>query len=251
MTSVFDEETRNLLTALIKEMGLISPVIVQEIDGEIVGVDGYHRCEDCIKLGDAPIDVAVIEGDMVDVLCRNLVMDRARGKHSPAQMVRLMGSLYTKYALDPDKIKERTGLPRDYIERLIKVSEAGPAVGEALELERIGVGKAFQIARLPMEIQREALVNYPSITKMSEDDVKAFVENTLREMELLKAAPPPSVDKAHRPPPVYHCEGCKDEIEPRYLRPVMLCPDCFGAVWKLARARFAPDVKVEDKPLPP
>ena len=74
VTARFDEETRQLLRDSIKEVGIIAPIIVQEIEGELVLVDGLHRIEDSIAAGDHPIDVAVLDGDMVDLLCRNLFL---------------------------------------------------------------------------------------------------------------------------------------------------------------------------------
>jgi ParB family chromosome partitioning protein len=247
VTSVFDEETRNLLTALIKEMGLIAPIIVQEIDGELVGVDGYHRCEDAIRLGDAQIDVAVIEGDMVDLLCRNLVMDRARGKHTPSQMVRLLKTLSEKYGLDSDAIQKRTGLTRDYIERLLKISTASPSVQEALDKEIIGIGHAYELARLPYALQQDEIIAKHQVYRFSVKELHEQIDQVLVQMEMIKTAPPDQVDRAQRPPPVYNCEGCKDVVEPRYLRPVMLCPNCFGEVWRLGKARAAPEAKAEEK----
>jgi ParB family chromosome partitioning protein len=246
VTSVFDEETRQLLTALIKELGLISPILVQEIDGEIVGVDGFHRCEDCIKLGDAPVDVAVIEGNMVDLLCRNLVMDHARGKHKPSQMIRLLKILYEKYELDPDKIKENTGLPRDYIEKLLKIGTGSSVVLEYCDEQWMGVGKAYEISRLPYAVQQEELVEKLKAWRWPVKEVKEMVDNILKEMKATAEAGPSTVAAAPRPIVIYHCEACKVETELRYLRSVMVCPNCFGEVWRLGKVRAAPEEKARD-----
>jgi predicted RNA-binding Zn-ribbon protein involved in translation (DUF1610 family) len=239
VTARFDEETRQLLRDSIKEIGIISPVLVQLIGEDLVLVDGLHRLQDSIAAGDAPIDVAVLEGDMADLLCRNLFLDHARGKTPVSEMVQVIGLLYTEHHLDPDKIKERTGLSRDYIERLIKISTASPAVQDALDQGVIGVGHAYEIARLPYAIQQDELIGKHQVYRFSVRDLHDQIDAVLREMENLKAAPPPAPTGAQRPPPTYHCEGCKSEIEPRYLRPVMVCPECFGELWRLAKTRPA------------
>lgn len=224
-------------------MGIIAPVLVQEIEGELVLVDGLHRLEDAVAAGDAPIDVAVLDGDMADLLCRNLFLDHARGKTPVSDMVQVIKLLYQDYGMDPDKIKEKTGLPRDYIEKLIKISTASPVVLGALDQQIIGVGHAFELSRLPYAAQQEELIAKQQIYRFKVNDLHEFVDNVLREMQLLKSEAPKSPSAGTRPPPVYSCEGCKGQVEPRYLRPVMLCPNCFGEVWRLAKAR--PPVEAE------
>jgi len=226
-------------------------VIVQKIDEDIVLVDGLHRVEDAIALGDQPIDVAVLDGDMTDLLCRNLFLDHARGKPQIGDMVRVIRVLYEESHLDPDQIKEKTGYPRDYIEKLIKISTASPVVQEALDEGWIGVGIAFELSRLPSALVQEEIVAKHQVYHFTVPEVKERVDAILKELELIKEAPPAVVPGATRPTPVYHCEGCKDEIEPRYLRAVMLCPDCFGEVWSLAKARIpTPEGEIEETPTP-
>lgn len=247
VTARFDEETRQILRDSIKEVGIIAPVIVQDIEGELVLVDGLHRLEDSIVKGDSTIDVVVLDGDMADLLCRNLFLDHARGKTPVSDMVKVINALYVEYNLDPDKIKAKTGLTRDYIEKLIKISQASPVVQLALDEGIIGVGHAFELSRLPYAIQQEELIAKHQIYRFKVSDLHEFVDNVLKEMGALKEAAPAAGQPATRPPAVYHCEGCKEEVEPRYLRPVMVCPDCFGEIWKLAKVKKAAEVKVEDE----
>lgn len=243
VTARFDEETRKLLADSIKEIGIIAPVIVQEIGGELVGVDGLHRAQDSIAAGDAPIDVAVLEGDMADLLCRNLFLDHVRGKTPVSEMVKVIKELYAVHGFDPDKIKARTGLPREYIEKLIKISTASSVVLEYADEQWMGVGKAYEISRLPHAIQQEELVEKLKAWRWPLKDVKGMVDNILREMQAAAAAGPSTAQAAPRPVVRYHCEGCKAEAELRYLRSIMLCPNCFGEVWRLAKNRPAPEAE--------
>ena len=248
VTAQFDEETRQVLRDSIKEVGIIAPVICQEIDGNIVLVDGLHRIEDAIAGGDGPIDVAVLDGDMVDLLCRNLFLDHARGKTPVSQMVKVIGGLYSQYNVDPDQIKERTGLSRDYIERLIKISQATPSVRQALDDGIIGVGIAFEICRIPVVTIQEEIIAKQQVYHFPVKDMKEQVDKILEELEIIKAQPPAATEKGTRPAAVYHCEGCKEEADLQYLRAVMLCPNCFGRVWRLAQAARTPEVeKAEEK----
>lgn len=246
VTARFDEETRKLLSDSIKEVGIIAPVIVQEIGGELVLVDGLHRMQDSIAAGDSPIDVAVLDGDMADLLCRNLFLDHARGKTPVSEMVKVIKELYNTYHLDPDKIRERTGLTRDYIEKLLHISTASPVVQDALDTGIIGVGHAFELSRLPYAVQQEEIIAKHQVWRFSVKELHDQIDAVLGAMQEIKTAPPADTTASTRPPPVYHCEGCKDEVEPRYLRPVMVCPNCFGEIWRLAKARETTEVKASD-----
>lgn len=247
MTAIFDEETREILRKSILEVGIIAPVIVQEIEGELVLVDGQHRIEDALAMGDQPIDVVVLDGDMVDLLCRNLFLDHARGKTPVSQMVKVIGALYTEYHLDPDEIKKRTGLTREYIEKLVRISQASPSVQKALDEGIIGVGHAFELARLPYAIQQEEIIAKHQLWRFTVKELRDQIDQVLHEMEGMAALGVPQVVTTPRSIATYHCEGCKDDVEPRYLRPVMLCPNCFGEVWRLAKARPPTEVKADDK----
>lgn len=245
VSAVYDEETAQLLRDSLKAAGTINPVIVVATEEGFVVVDGRHRCQEALQRGDREIQAVVYEGGAKEALLMNLVLNKVRGKTKASELVAVLGSLSQDYKMDPDQIQEKTGLSRDYIEKLLKISQASPVVQQALDEEIIGVGQAFEISRLPFPIQQEELITKVQVYKLPVKDVRQFVDNVLREMELLKQQPPPAAEGLQRQPRTYTCEGCKQEVDPRYLRPVMVCPDCFGAVWRLAKAAETPKEEVE------
>ena len=243
----FDKEIWQQFQNSVKEAGIVSPVIVCQINEDLVLVDGEHRLVEAINLGLPTIDAVVFEGDMVDVLTKNLFLDHTRGKTPVSEMVKVIGALYTEYNLDPDQIREKTGLTRDYIEKLIKISLASPSVQQALDEGAIGVGHAFELCRLPYAIQQDEIIAKHQLWRFSVKDLHEQIDQVLHAIEELAGVPPADAETGPKPKPVYHCEGCKGEVEPRYLRPVMLCPDCFGAVWRLAQAAKPIEEKAEEE----
>lgn len=236
VTAQFDDELYEQFKESIKVVGQVTPPICYEVDGELVLCDGLHRLQEATANGEPDIRVIVLSGDMVDVLTKNIMLDHLRGKTPVSQMVKVIGALYQEYSLDPDQIGERTGLSRNYIEKLIKIAQAAPSVLLALDEGVIGVGHAAELARLPYPIQQEELIAKHQVWRYSVKELHEQIDAVLQEMELIAKAPPAGATVTTRPAPVYNCEGCKHEIEPRYLRPVMLCPECFGNVWRLAKA---------------
>lgn len=249
VTSQFDADTRAQFEAAVKEWGIETPILCFEVNGDLVLVDGKNRLDEALTLGLPQVDVVTREGDMVQVLTRNIYLDHLRGKHNVTDMIRVLRSLSEDYGLDPDQIAEQTYKNRDYVERLLKISQASPAVLESLDQGIIGVGHAYELSRLPYAVQQEEVIAKTQIYRLKVHDLKELVDNTLVEMQNIQSQPAPAADIEHRPPPVYHCEGCQDEIEPRYLRPVMVCPDCFGEIWRLGKLRRAQqgEVKVEEE----
>ena len=246
VTAQFDEELYQQFRESIIEAGQITPPICYEVGEDLVLCDGLHRLQEAKNNGQTSIDVVVIPGDMIDVLTKNIFLDHLRGKTPVSQMVKVIRTLYQEYNLDPDQIKEKTGLTRDYIEKLLKIGAASPTVQDALDQGVIGVGHAFELSRLPYAIQQEELIAKQQIYRFKVTELHEFVDNVLREMKSVAEAGPPTVVTGPRPIATYHCEGCQVEVEPRYLRPVMLCPDCFGVAWRLGKVRGAPKEEVVD-----
>lgn len=247
----FDAEIWQQFQNSIKEAGIISPVIVCQVGADLVLVDGEHRLDEAINQGLPTVDAVVFEGDMVDVLTKNLFLDHTRGKTPVSEMVKVIGALFSEYNLDPDQIKEKTGLTRDYIEKLIKISLASPSVQQALDEGVIGIGHAFELCRLPYAVQQEEIIAKHQVWRFSVKELHEQIDQVLVAIQELAEAPPATPVTGPRPTPVYHCEGCKDQVEPRYLRPVMLCPNCFGEVWRLAKVRLKPgDYEHEETPPP-
>lgn len=240
VTAVYDEELQAMLRETMKAMGMLTPIVVVQTPQGYRLVDGLHRVQEKAAAGETTVDAVVYEGEEKDSLLLNLVLNRTRGKTKASEMVRVIGALAQDYELDSDAIREKTGLSRDYIEKLIKISRASPSVMELLDQEIIGVGAAFEISKLPAKEQQDELCARTQIWRYSVKDLKELVDETLRLMQNPSppgAPPPPPIR------PVYKCEGCQKEMDPKYLKPVMLCPDCFGLVWRQQQPAAPPSTE--------
>ncbi len=123
VTAQFDEETLAMFRSSVREMGIQAPIICCQVEEELVLVDGLHRLTEAINNNLPRIDVAVTEGGMVDVLTKNLFLDHMRGKTPASEMVKVIGALWKEYNLDSEAIAAKTGMTRDYVEKLQLISE--------------------------------------------------------------------------------------------------------------------------------
>ena len=237
VTAQYDEEHLALLRDSLAAMGTVQPIIVVQDGQGYQVVDGLHRLQEARARGERTIPAVVYEGSPQDTLLMNLVLNRVRGKTKASEMVAVIGSLWKEHGMDSEAIGEKTGLGRDYVEKLQRISQAAPGVQEALDKEVIGVGLAHELSRLPARIQQEEILARLQVWRYTVKELKELVDNVLREMESLKGETVSATPGEPPAPPKYYCEGCKAEVQPRYLKAVQVCPDCFGEVWRLARAR--------------
>lgn len=229
ITAVYDDELEKLLHDSLDATGQIVPIVVVEHDGHFYVADGKHRVDEARIKGEKTIRAVVRPGAPEDVLLLNLVTNRLRGKTKASEMVMVIHSLWTEHGLDSDQIRDRTGISRDHIERLMKISESVPEVREALDEEKIGAGVAFEISRLPVQEQQLQVLNFALLGKPSVPAIKRLVDDTLRFMAEPVQAPAERPAPVQPPPPA--CSICKGEFSLEDLRPALLCPGCHNAAW--------------------
>ncbi len=250
VTAVYDEEHLKLLKGSLAAMGTVNPIIVVQTGERFQVVDGLHRLQEARERGETAIPAVVYEGDPASDLEMNLVLNRVQGKTKASEMVAVIKELTEKHGRSSDDIADRTGLSRDYVEKLQAISRAHPVLTELLDREIIGVGAAYEVARLPRPAQQEELCAKYQVWRFTVKELHEFVDQVLAAMEERPVGGGPTAPPAPPAPARYYCEGCREEMEPKQLRSVNLCPVCYGVVFRVAKRRITPPVAVEDKTPP-
>ena len=229
VTMVHSPEVQELMRGTMARLGNLTPVILTKTGDDYTLVDGLHRIQEAQATGATDIDAVIYEGGPDANLLLNLTLNQVRGKARASEMVSVIEQLTKVHNLDSEEISKRTGLTREYIEKLWKITEASLSVREALDQELIGVGAAWEISRLPSHEQQDYLVSMQGIWKMSAKDLHNYVNDIIKLMQAPQtAAPPPQLP----PPTLPKCDGCKRDTEMKYLRPIVICPNCYGVVYK-------------------
>ena len=231
ITAVYDDELAAMLKDSLGAMGQIVPIVVVETDGVYVVADGKHRLDEAKARGDKTIPAVVREGNPEDVMLLNLVTNRTRGKVKASELVAVVNHLNEICNLDSDQIATRTGISRDTIEKYLFVAKGSPEVREALDAEVIGIGHAFEIARLPNHIQQAEILAKYQVWRWPVSQLREQIDVVLRMME--PTADKPATEQKPARPTTIPCNVCNAQQEPKNLRPVLLCPECFGLTWKL------------------
>ena len=237
VTAVYSEELQQLLKSTVAAMGIVQPIVVVANGEAYELVDGLHRLQVAQERGDERIQAVVYEGGPADALVMNLVLNRSRGKTKASEMVKAIKALYELYGMDLEAVVKKSGLGEDYINKLLKISTASTSVLEALDEELIGVGHAYEIARLPSHAAQDEVMSTQRVWRWKIPDLRAQVDQVLKlvaEQEGAPAAAP------RREPQRHYCEGCHQEAELGQLRPALLCPTCYGVVYRHAKESSPP-----------
>ncbi len=227
VTSQMDPEIEAMLKQSMATDGLIAPIICVEVEGQMVLVDGLHRLKEALEKGWDTVEVALVEGTMVDVLTRNLYLDHLRGKHSVIDMVRVIKALWTEYQLDSEKIAAKTGMTRDYVENLQLISELTPYCLLALEEGKLNVGKALALTKLKDPITQECACGIIIMHKWSVKDCQEYVQQVL---DAQQPQQPPSPPPPPPPPTKVRCYYCGEEYVYTQIANPNTCSGCAGSL---------------------
>lgn len=235
VTARFDQETWEQFQSSMAELGAIAPIICCEVDGQLVLVDGLHRLLEAKRLKQANIDAVIVTGDMVDVLTRNIFLDHLRGKTPVSEMVKVIEALSLEYGLDSEQIAARTGLTRDYVEKLQKVSELTPYCRAALDEDRIKVGHALELARVKDPVRQETIFGQQTLYHWPVKELHDYID----QVEALLAKPAEEPTPAHPPAAIkIQCFYCREDKDPAEVAFPPTCRECSSMmIQAIAQAR--------------
>jgi ParB-like chromosome segregation protein Spo0J len=252
VTARMDEEKSAQFDASVKAIGIDEPIRCFEVDGELYLSDGLHRLVAAINNKIDRVDVLVKPGTMRDVLFHNLRSGHLRGKHPVSEMRKQIEKAYTEFNIGIEDIVKESGLTRDYVEKLLIISELTPMCLEALDEERIGIGVASELVKIEDPVGQEVALSYILSNHWKVQQTREYVAQVLIAIQQREQAPPPPPPQ---PPPGVKCGFCGEEHTPMELASILCCHGCQGIMYEaIAIARreaekAAAAAKTEDEAL--
>jgi ParB/RepB/Spo0J family partition protein len=246
VTSQWDNELLEHFKASIRAVGVVAPIIVvHDMDGYCL-VDGLHRLQEAQALGEKEIKAYVFKGSIAQVHLLNLQLNHMRGKTPPTQMAKVVRELQEKHGLQVWEIAQKTGISKDYIQKLLDIARCHPLVLEALDNGDIKVGHAYEISRIPdHEIQLKVL--YQQLTyRWTVQDLKDHVDNVLKLLQERAQGQPQSPQKPPRELVKIQCDVCGSEHPAKIMVSKILCPACMGVLadrWAKMAAQTASEAE--------
>ena len=155
----FNEEKLQELAASFQSQGILAPLLVRELEEskyEVIAGARRLRAAKLAALDTVPVrvvalsDAAAIESQCIENLQREDIhpLEEALGFRA---LLELQDPAYS-----PAVIAARCGKSEAYIQGRIKLTELIPPIAEAFLADRIGVGHALLIAKLPAAQQQAA-----------------------------------------------------------------------------------------------
>lgn len=223
VTARFDQESLQQFKESVKTAGIDEPIKCYKVDGQLVLSDGLHRLQQALANNLETIDVYVREGSMEEVLCNNLMSGHLRGKHPVSEMVKVIAALWKEYQWDSEKIAAKTGLTRDYVERLQLISNLTPMCLEALDDQSIRIGHADALVKLKDPVKQETVLHQIISFRLTVQATKDLVDDVLRIIDQPAAGP-----VVGPPPPStkIRCGYCGEEYELGQIANPNTCQAC-------------------------
>ncbi|MEM3982485.1 MAG: ParB/RepB/Spo0J family partition protein [Thermofilum sp.] len=188
VTSVLDEELLQELEASIKEKGILQPLLIGEVDGRYVLIDGLHRLYIAKKLGMKTVPCIVRRMSEEELIVTNLIVNRQRGKSNPADEARIVKLLVDGYGYSFSVVAEKLNVSETTVERYYQIAKGGTQkLLEALKLGQVSVGCAYYLSMID--------------DRQKQDEVLEFAVRWGYTVEQCKAAALSATVPTYTPPP--------------------------------------------------
>ncbi|MDR7492462.1 MAG: ParB/RepB/Spo0J family partition protein [Armatimonadota bacterium] len=233
VTNYLPPEVAEELRQSVGISGLLEPVLLLADGDRLILVDGLNRLIAAKEAGQTTVPAVIRPGSLREALLQNLQTSTQRGNYKHSEVRRVIAALEEEYGLDTEELCRRTGMSYDRVSRYQWVNRAIPEVQEALDRGEIPLGHAALIGRFDAAHDQELLF---ALYVRYRPPLAVFEEMCRRREEIksLTAVDP----NAYRPQPPASpqadlaCENCARTITHRQAQFLVLCPACYGEVWR-------------------
>jgi ParB family transcriptional regulator, chromosome partitioning protein len=209
----FDEETLSSLTASIRELGVLQPVLVRpKDDGEFELIAGERRWRAARRAGLRSIPALVRTVTDVSSLEQALVENLHRQDLNALEEAAAYQQLIEDFHLTHDEVAARVGKSRSAISNALRLFQLPPTIQRLVAEVQLSAGHARALLGTPDRGFQEALAKRAVQESLSVRDVEEAVRQRNELAGQLGGTPPaggggrPPAGKALRPPGLLELE---------------------------------------------
>jgi ParB/RepB/Spo0J family partition protein len=230
ITSEFEQEILEMFGDDIEKVGIEQPLLIAR-DNEILWViDGKHRRDEALLKGIPKVPCVIRAMDLKNLQLRNLMSNRLRGKTKVSEEIKVLKDLFETHEVSIEELVTKTGMRRERVEQLLKVSTVHPDILKGLEDEKISLCAAYAVSALPDEESQLRMLAIIEQYNLKCSDVKEAVNDTIRIIAERNDTPiPPDVPLPPGNPEV-QCQFCKEMVDVRDASSPIICRMCYGTV---------------------
>jgi ParB family chromosome partitioning protein len=234
ITSQIDPHLMEEMLASVKREGILTPLNVTPRDGKYILIDGLHRLYVAKELGLKTVPCMVQVATDGEIMTRNLITNRHRGKSNPAQEAKVIRYLAQEEQKGIEEIVDATGLSDTWVRKLLAVAFLPTEVEHFIEDGYLSVTNAFHLTKLvdpewQIQTARDAVKwNY------NEQQIRDRVADLNEVRPELKPGDTTFTEKGQPIRIPLTCHFCLNELEGKnYL---WVCPECeklLTEFWKM------------------
>ncbi len=177
----FDEESLSSLSASIRELGVLQPVLVREVaDGDYELIAGERRWRAAKRAGLTTIPVLVRTADNQASLEQAVVENFHRQDLNPLEEAAAYQQLIEDFSLTHDQVATRVGKSRATVTNMLRLFQLPPSIQKLVGEGSLSGGHARALLGTPDRSFQEALATRAVKESLSvravEDAVRARVE---------------------------------------------------------------------------
>jgi ParB family chromosome partitioning protein len=182
----FDEESLASLAASIRELGVLQPVLVREIDGEFELIAGERRWRAAKRAGLPTIPVVIKDADNLASLEQAVVENLHRQDLNPLEEAAAYQQLLEDFGMTHEQLAERVGKSRVTITNTLRLFQLPPSIQKLVSESQLTAGHARALLGTPDRAFQEALARRIAAEGLS----VRVVEEVIRERAELEATAP-------------------------------------------------------------
>ena len=246
VTAEMPEDLQEQFKESIKKSGVKNPLKIIYDKGEYILVDGLHRLIEAQMANQKEVPCVIVKGTLKQAMLENLATGKLQGRGKATDMIKVVKYLHDEEGMSIEEIAAQSGYKVDYLYDLLAIANAHPDLLLALDEEKIPLGAAKELARIPIPDVMLKMLYEVIYRRMTVRDVKEYVDLTLEALELKKKK---AEEAKKRPPPEFvpvTCWVCGDEAPAKDMVSFLLCPKCQAVLFDYkAKIRAAQHEKVK------
>jgi len=185
VTSSVDDHIMEELRESMKSEGILQPLQVARVGDELIVEDGLHRLVVAKELGMEKVPCIIHDATERELMVRNLVLNRQRGKSNPVHEAQVISHLLENEKLSLEEVSALCNLSQGWVSRLHKISHLPAQVLVLVEDSSLAVSSADHLTKL-QDPQLQIQVARDAVSwKYTEEQVKQRV------LDLMQVRPEP------------------------------------------------------------
>lgn len=179
VTSVWDPEIEKEFEESVKTKGILEPLRLLDVDGELWLTDGLHRLLKAEQLHMAQVPALIKTGTVEDLLIENLIVNRQRGRSNPAQEAEVLAYLVEQRNFPLETAAKQMGLSIEWARKLMKISRLPEQIKDYLKAGKIPVTGAIYLVDLESPLEQISVARDAALYEYTAYQVKARVGQLL------------------------------------------------------------------------